>query len=173
MVIATSLSRSWLAALRTQAHHCLNRFGARRPDSQPRNGWRDRPSSSLEQLEQRVVLSSSGIASEHDLTLAEARHGMESTATAQLVFIDPAVPEYRSLLSEPVGAGSNSALGNRVTRNGITRVIVLDPGRDGVDQVTRVLGNYQHISAVHIVSHGESGTLWLGNSQVDPHRLGQ
>ena len=52
-------------------------------------------------------------------------------------------------------------------------VIVLDSGRDGVEQISETLEQYQGISAVHIVSHGAVGTLRLGNNLIRTEDLEQ
>lgn len=68
-----------------------------------------------------------------------------------LVFIDAKVQDYQSL------------------RNGIktgVEVSVLHPEVDGVEQITQTLSQYQHVESIHIISHGASGTLYLGNTEL-------
>ena len=45
-------------------------------------------------------------------------------------------------------------------------VIVLDSTRDGIVQITEVLQERTDIAAIHIVSHGSPGCLYLGNTQL-------
>ena len=69
-----------------------------------------------------------------------------------LVFIDSQIEDYQSLV------------------NGVlpgVKVVVLNSTENGVDQITRVIGRYFHISSVHIVSHGRPGCLYLGNGQLN------
>ncbi|WP_305852048.1 ExeM/NucH family extracellular endonuclease [Tolypothrix sp. PCC 7910] len=68
-----------------------------------------------------------------------------------IVFIDPAIPDYLSLTS-----GLEEG----------TELVILDPNRDGVLQITEALqaGAYD---AVHIVSHGTDGNLLLGTAQLN------
>ncbi|GAA6619819.1 DUF4347 domain-containing protein [Scytonema sp. NUACC26] len=68
-----------------------------------------------------------------------------------VLFVDPSVDRYEVLLKN-VLAG--------------IQAIVLDPARDGVTQITQALSQYGEVESVHIVSHGSSGTLYLGNSEL-------
>ncbi|MBW4500366.1 MAG: DUF4347 domain-containing protein [Scytonema hyalinum WJT4-NPBG1] len=68
-----------------------------------------------------------------------------------ILFVDPSVSHYEFLL-ENVVAG--------------IKAIVLDSERDGVAQITEALSLYRGVENVHIVSHGSSGTLTLGNSEL-------
>ncbi|MEG4330014.1 DUF4347 domain-containing protein, partial [Microcoleus sp. herbarium5] len=47
-----------------------------------------------------------------------------------------------------------------------TEVFVLDGTADGIEQISLVLQHRQNIDAVHIISHGSPGCLYLGNSQL-------
>ncbi len=64
-----------------------------------------------------------------------------------ILFIDPAVQDYESLM-EGVVAG--------------TEVILLNPHQDGVEQITAALGERQGIDSIHILSHGNRGEIQLG-----------
>jgi len=55
------------------------------------------------------------------------------------------------------------------TKQGVETVI-LEEGRDGLEQITEVLEN-RHPVAVHIVAHGESGKLQLGDTWLDAKQL--
>ncbi|RLL50716.1 DUF4347 domain-containing protein, partial [Mariprofundus sp. EBB-1] len=50
-------------------------------------------------------------------------------------------------------------------------VFILDSTRSGIDQITEILAMHQGVAAVHILSHGSSGQLRLGNSQLDSKKL--
>ena len=51
------------------------------------------------------------------------------------------------------------------------RVHLLDPTKDGLQQMVAALGDEQNISAVHILTHGSQGTLQLGNLRLDSGNL--
>lgn len=77
----------------------------------------------------------------------------QKAAQESLVFIDPHLEDYQSL----VAGISPSA-----------KVVVLDPSKDGIEQITRELSNYNHVvSKVEILSHGASGHLQLGQTSLD------
>ncbi|MEG5174427.1 DUF4347 domain-containing protein [Microcoleus sp. B3-D7] len=52
-----------------------------------------------------------------------------------------------------------------------TEVFVLDGTADGIEQISLVLQQRQNIDAVHIISHGSPGCLYLGNSQLSLDNL--
>ena len=52
-------------------------------------------------------------------------------------------------------------------------MVVLDSRFDGIDQVTDILSPHHGLAAVQVLSHGSSGTLRLGTSQLNDDTLGQ
>jgi len=81
---------------------------------------------------------------------------LSQASTKFLVFIDPAVDDYQSLVK---GVVANA------------EVIVLDSQRDGVEQITEALRDRPTPESTHIVSHGSPGALYLGNSQLNLRNL--
>jgi glucose/arabinose dehydrogenase len=51
--------------------------------------------------------------------------------------------------------------------------IFLDPTRDGISQITETLGQYQHLSGISIVSHGNTAEVQLGNSLLNENSVSQ
>ncbi|MEH2210726.1 putative Ig domain-containing protein [Nostoc sp.] len=74
----------------------------------------------------------------------------------RLVFIDPQVDDYQSLV---MGVLPD------------TSVVVLDANQDGIEQISQVLESHQGINSMHIVSHGAPGCIYLGNSQLNNETL--
>ncbi|WP_293067833.1 MULTISPECIES: DUF4347 domain-containing protein [unclassified Moorena] len=74
-----------------------------------------------------------------------------SKTSSTIVFIDSGVDDYQSLVNGTVPEAE---------------VIVLDSTQDGVEQITKALQGRTDITAIHIVSHGSPGCLYLGNSQL-------
>jgi len=74
---------------------------------------------------------------------------------ATVVVIDPGVESYQMLVDGVVDGA---------------KVFVLDAHRDGVQQITELLqtlkSEVQNGIALHIVSHGAPGTLYLGNGEL-------
>ncbi|MGB3187810.1 MAG: DUF4347 domain-containing protein, partial [Limnoraphis sp.] len=73
-------------------------------------------------------------------------------APSSVIFVDSNIADYQSLVNsvEPE-----------------TKIVVLDPNRNGVEQITEVLANYDNLDSVQILSHGDSAVLQLGNSSLD------
>lgn len=70
----------------------------------------------------------------------------------EVVFVDAALYDQQTLLKAvPPGA----------------EWIVLDAGRDGIVQIADALLSMNHVTAIHLLSHGEDGALLLGNSRFD------
>jgi Domain of unknown function (DUF4347)/Domain of unknown function (DUF4082) len=51
--------------------------------------------------------------------------------------------------------------------------VLLDPTQDGVAQITNVLSHYQNLTAVEIVSHGNTGEIQLGKNSLNANSLSQ
>ena len=78
--------------------------------------------------------------------------------TKGIVFIDPKVDDYEMLI-----AGVKPGL----------EVVRFDDNCDGISQITQALKGRFGLSSLHIVAHGEAGSLWLGNEFVDSNTLEQ
>ena len=74
-----------------------------------------------------------------------------------LVLIDAAVEDYQHLASSV---------------RPDYQVVLLNPGQDGIDQITEILATYQDLESLHIVSHGQPGGLLLGSSALTLGNLG-
>ena len=134
-----------------------------------------------EELEPRLLLSADGlavvtessVATVHELVLGEneadkfivQNHTEQSSVVVQakhhgseLVIIDSRAPNFQQLHNDIIHAQQQG-------RN--IQVIILDVQRDGIEQISEALTKYNDLDAVHIVSHGESGKLQLGATQLD------
>ncbi len=79
-----------------------------------------------------------------------------STVTApsgrnEIVFIDTNVDDYQTLME---GIDANA------------EVIMLDSTRDGIEQMAEILGDRSDIDAIHIISHGNQGELYVGTGTL-------
>lgn len=86
-------------------------------------------------------------------------HELSITAGApvtELVIVDSAVPDKQVL---------------RRALNPRADLVILDGGEDALAQITEVLGRYRGLTAVHVVSHGEAGSLVLGDRRIDREAL--
>jgi len=80
----------------------------------------------------------------------------------EVVFVDPRVPDHQDLVAD-LARNSNSA--RRF------EIIVLDPDRDGIVQVTEALADRVQVDAVHFITHGRDGAVQLGSSWLDAKSL--
>ncbi|MEQ1656951.1 MAG: DUF4347 domain-containing protein, partial [Nitrospira sp.] len=76
--------------------------------------------------------------------------------TTEVAFVDPTVPNYQELLS---GMDPN------------IEVIMLDGGRDGMEQIASALSGRTGIDAIHIISHGAEGQLTLGTGTLSQESM--
>ncbi len=74
-----------------------------------------------------------------------------SAARQEIVFVSPSVRDYEELLD---GMSSN------------VEVVMLDPARDGVEQMAAVLAGRSGFDAIHIISHGAQAELTLGTARL-------
>ena len=74
--------------------------------------------------------------------------------TKQIVFLDSGVEGWQQLAAD---------LANDPTQRDV-EVFVLDRSKDGVEQISEILATRTGINAIHIVSHGNSEQLVLGQT---------
>ena len=74
------------------------------------------------------------------------------TERQEIIFIDTSIDDYQTLL-----------LGIDPT----AEAVLLDPERDGVEQISEILKDRSDIDAIHIISHGNQGELRLGKGTLD------
>ncbi|MCH9809019.1 MAG: DUF4347 domain-containing protein, partial [Alphaproteobacteria bacterium] len=70
----------------------------------------------------------------------------------EIAFIDSSVQDIAELLS-----GIDPS----------TEIIMLSPNEDGVEQIAAALEGRENIDAIHLLSHGEQGRIFLGNDVLD------
>jgi len=102
-------------------------------------------------------------------TSSEAVFSLEQTPAGatprkELVFVDAGAPNYQQLINDLMKA---QAEGRPI------EVVVLESGRDGVEQITEAMAERRDVDAVHIVSHGSDGSLALGSGKLSAYNLEQ
>ncbi|MHC1481395.1 DUF4347 domain-containing protein, partial [Frateuria aurantia] len=74
----------------------------------------------------------------------------------QVVFIDPSVADYQSLIADlPTG----------------TTYVILDANSDGFAQIANYLQTHSGVEAIHLISHGADGQIIAGNAVLDEASL--
>src|SRR3954462_297585 len=74
-------------------------------------------------------------------------------APQEIVFVDTNVRNFQTLVD---GIDNPTA-----------RIVLLDPTRDGAQQIADVVGQYQRVDAIHIISHGSEGQIDLAGSALN------
>jgi Domain of unknown function (DUF4347)/Domain of unknown function (DUF4082) len=80
-----------------------------------------------------------------------------STPVRSIAFIDSHISDFATVMAN--------------TKSDIT--VLLDPTQDGVAQITKFLSHYQNLTAVEIVSHGNTGEIQLGKNSLNANSLSQ
>ncbi|WP_291607974.1 Ig-like domain-containing protein [Comamonas sp.] len=97
----------------------------------------------------------------HALT-AEAQRAAEGSPWApqrqEVVFIDGQVSNVGELLT---GLSANA------------EVVILDPNKDGLQQIAAYLQGREGLDAIHLLSHGADGTVQLGNVWLASNNLAE
>ncbi|RZL00316.1 MAG: tandem-95 repeat protein, partial [Rubrivivax sp.] len=86
----------------------------------------------------------------------------QATPGTEIVFVDARVPDQARLLAD-------LAEQNRQGRP--LEVVLIDANEDGIARITQTLADRTGISAVHLMSHGASGTAQLGTTALDEPTL--
>jgi hypothetical protein len=73
---------------------------------------------------------------------------------SEIIFVDAAIGGYEQLVTE-------------LLQNHDAEVVLLDSASDGVLQIAAALQGRTGIEAIHIVSHGTEGSLFLGSAVLD------
>ena len=93
-------------------------------------------------------------------TSLDDREGMEldrlltAEQRTEIIFVDVTVDDYQALIND---VGSN------------VRVVLLDPAKDAIAQISDVTSQYQSgkIDAIHIISHGTEGQINFGSGVLN------
>jgi fimbrial isopeptide formation D2 family protein/uncharacterized repeat protein (TIGR01451 family) len=92
--------------------------------------------------------ASAGASRSDDLNLAALAPNPDAT---EILFVDPRVADWQSLV-----AGVNPD----------TQVVLINPGRDAIDQVTQALQGRQNLTSIQFLTYGQSGQIDLGNAPI-------
>ena len=160
-----------------------------RPTKSSKNKRQESESISFQALEKRILLDGAAVATFADAALTDSiDHEMEVAAAQlaapkdesavpgdydshvaefndynapamslnEIVFIDSSVPDAADFLSHV---------------SATAEVYFIDTSADGVDQIVDILRDRTDIDALHIVSHGDQGSLELGSSVLNQNTM--
>ncbi|MEM7312389.1 MAG: DUF4347 domain-containing protein, partial [Planctomycetota bacterium] len=88
-----------------------------------------------------------------DLT-DQASEGLE------LVFVDSSIENHEQLVADLLSNDADAS-----------EIVLLNTNEDGIEQISSVLSRHSNVSAVHIVSHGASGQVQLGDAILSADSL--
>jgi len=84
------------------------------------------------------------------------------TTRLELVFLDTAADDYQQLLDD--------LLSNQDPHRAL-EIHLLEPDRDGIEQISEVLAGHADVDSIHLVSHGAEGTVTLGSTRLNIDNL--
>ncbi|PTB21003.1 hypothetical protein C9I57_09775 [Trinickia symbiotica] len=87
---------------------------------------------------------------------AEAPAVASNPQATEILFVDPRVANWQSL---------TASVGKNV------QVVVIDPNRDGISQVTAALQGRSNLSAIQFLTYGSAGQIELGNAPITADTL--
>ena len=88
------------------------------------------------------------VAAATDSAATEMRH--------ELVLVDTRVTNWQGLVDDI-----------RRARGADAEIVILDPARDGIEQISERLAQEHGLDAVHIISHAEPGAMQIGATRLD------
>ncbi len=100
--------------------------------------------------------------SENEASSETSVAASEETRT-ELVLVNDDVDDYEELIAGLRTRDENSTI----------EVVVLDSSRDGIEQISEILSQYQDLSALHFITHGTDGQIDIGNTRLDLETLQQ
>ncbi|MFW5989104.1 MAG: DUF4347 domain-containing protein, partial [Desulfosudaceae bacterium] len=106
--------------------------------------------------------------------------GISNTDLRQVIIVDAAVTDRDDLVEAMVGSredahifdlAQEAARTEPASSGSLFDLYLLDGNRDGIEQVSEILDGYQGLDAVHLFSHGDAGSIRLGDTLVTGEEL--
>ncbi|MEG3882562.1 DUF4347 domain-containing protein, partial [Microcoleus sp. herbarium7] len=82
--------------------------------------------------------------------------GCFSTQPNSIVILDPTIPDSHHVIS---GIKPHTA------------TYILESKPDAVEQITTILAQHRGIETLHIITHGDSGSLYLGTTELNSNNI--
>ncbi|MFH1604074.1 MAG: DUF4347 domain-containing protein, partial [Pseudomonadota bacterium] len=139
----------------------------------------------------QVIIVDAAVVNYQTLVLSIANFGQTQSDAAPVPASSRAADAQQEGLAEPAAVSALAVVDNdtepyasageradtgpqiQVARYGDIEMIVIDARYDGVEQISDILSPYHGLAAVQVLSHGASGTLRLGTSQINDGKLDQ
>jgi predicted outer membrane repeat protein len=94
-------------------------------------------------------------------TLGSMLDGSETENRQEIIIVDAATPDYQQLLD---------AIDTDTPATDY-QIFILQSDRDGIEQITEILGGFDDIDALHLLSHGNETGVQLGSGWLDQASL--
>jgi glucose/arabinose dehydrogenase len=91
---------------------------------------------------------------------------LESLSSQRTDFLSLPYPQTIAFIDPTVSDAAALALDLQADAK-----FMLDPTRDGISQITEILGRYQGVTGVNIIAHGGAAELQLGNASLSSRSL--
>ncbi len=86
---------------------------------------------------------------------AQSAAPSEQSAIRQIAFVDISIDDFETLLDD-IDQDEQPL-----------EIVYLDPTRDGFSQIAEALTGRTELDAIHLISHGRDGMLYLGDQPID------
>ena len=93
-----------------------------------------------------------------DFSLESVPDDPYAVSPREVVFIDSGIPNREMIVADLSGFKS-------------AEIIVLDAGRDGLQQISLSLAERNDVAAVHVISHGSEGQIHLGSTTLSNENI--
>ncbi|WP_409439550.1 DUF4347 domain-containing protein [Psychromonas sp. GE-S-Ul-11] len=139
------------------------------------------------ELEPRILLDAAALVTASEVNdsqsdsadvAAKKQVDNEEKSEAKLAEIESLSASLVSLNSSADNIDQIVFIDSRVTDSGYTvdadentLVIILDANENGIDQITETLSQYDSLSSIQIISHGDDGELLLGSTNLNSDTL--
>ncbi len=115
----------------------------------------------FEELEPRILLSGTQLPDNGEsqavgVDLEEVESMQTGELVSEVLFIDTGVENYSEMISK---------LDHNV------EVYLIGPAEGGVEKITDILSDHENLTAIHIISHGDSGEISLGNEKLSSENI--
>lgn len=105
---------------------------------------------------------------------------LATTLISQVVFVDTAVNDYQALVDGVINITDNDFTDTNPTGNiGTSQytvsgsALVVTLGENPLADISATLANYTDLSAIHLVSHGDTGQVQIGGITISAQNLDQ
>lgn len=103
-----------------------------------------------------------GPADQESLAQQRLQERQSESLRLELVFVDPGTENYQQLIEDFLKHASPERE---------LEIYLLDAHESGIEQISSILGSYQDVDALHVISHGNDGQIKLGNSWLSSENL--